>query len=439
MAVAFVLLALTAAQLIACSEAAAKEVDLSLIKLPPGFAIEKYAEVPSGRSLLTRRHNGSTVTYVSTMTLFTSDTPSGVWALVDSDSDGKVDYTQLLVDKLDTPNGIAMKNNTLYISGFINNRTQGVIWALANAPSYALNKTTFEGPLPVVTDKLPGDIWHGWRYMVNRPNSDDIYVAVGVNCNICLLNTTKEGIQFASIYAFNLVTKTFTQVASGVRNTVGLTVHPRTRDLWFTDNGRDDWGGPNANITDNLPDCELNVVRKESSLPQDYGYPFCASEGRGSPYLRRPGTAAALDRNDPDVNANGTVKNCRTAKFNRPMQAMGPHTAGLGLRFYDWREGANFPREWHHKLFVAQRGSWNRQLKIGYRVMVLTLNRATTRVTKFEEFATGWLQDAGTREASVKGRPVDVSQLPDGSLLVSGDFESTIYRIYYQTNATTGA
>lgn len=69
-----------------------------------------------------------------------------------------------------------------------------------------------------MTDKLPGDIWHGWRYMLNKPNSDEIYVAVGVNCNVCLLNTTSEGIQFASIYAFNVVTKTFTQVASGEQN-----------------------------------------------------------------------------------------------------------------------------------------------------------------------------------------------------------------------------
>jgi glucose/arabinose dehydrogenase len=148
--------------------------------------------------------------------------------------------------------------------------------------------------------------------------------------------------------------------------------------------------------------------------------------------LRRPGQFAFKVLNDPDVNKNGSVKECTTAKFNRPIQAMGPHTAGLGLRFYNWREGANFPKEWHRKLFVAQRGSWNRQLKIGYRVMVLTLNWATTRAVKFEEFATGWLQDAGTKEASVKGRPVDLSQLPDGSLLVSGDYEGIIYRIYYK-------
>jgi glucose/arabinose dehydrogenase len=63
---------------------------------------------------------------------------------------------------------------------------------------------------------------------------------------------------------------------------VGLTVHPRTGDLWFTDNGRDDCGGPNANITDNVPDDELNVVRSSASLPQNYGYPYCASEGRVS-------------------------------------------------------------------------------------------------------------------------------------------------------------
>jgi glucose/arabinose dehydrogenase len=74
---------------------------------------------------------------------------------------------------------------------------------------------TFEGTLPIVTDKLPGDIWHGWRYMVSKPKSNSIYVAVGVNCNICLLDTTAEGIQFASIYSFDVVTKKFTQVASG--------------------------------------------------------------------------------------------------------------------------------------------------------------------------------------------------------------------------------
>jgi glucose/arabinose dehydrogenase len=182
-------------------------------------------------------------------------------------------------------------------------------------------------------------------------------------------------------------------VARGVRNSVGMDWHPGSRELWFTDNGRDRLG-------DEIPHDELNHAPKAGL---HFGYPYC-HQG---------------DVLDPDF---GAGRSCAT--YVPPAQKLGPHVAALGMKFYT---GAMFPAEYRGQIFIAQHGSWNRTPQagpIGYRLMVVKLSG--NRVVAYETFAEGWLVGG-----QAWGRPVDVLQLPDGSLLVSDDEAGVIYRITY--------
>jgi glucose/arabinose dehydrogenase len=180
--------------------------------------------------------------------------------------------------------------------------------------------------------------------------------------------------------------------ASGIRNTVGFAWHPKTNELWFTDNGRD-WMG------DDTPPCELNHA-PEKGL--HFGYPYC----HGSDVI------------DPDF---GKGKNCND--YKKPVQDLGPHVAPLGMKFYT---GKSFPKEYHNQVFIAEHGSWNRTKPIGYRISLVRLEG--NKAVSYETFAEGWLNEDGSRW----GRPVDILILNDGSMLVSDDFGDAIYRISYK-------
>jgi glucose/arabinose dehydrogenase len=179
--------------------------------------------------------------------------------------------------------------------------------------------------------------------------------------------------------------------AHGVRNTVGFDWHPETKELWFTDNGRD-WLG------DERPPDELNRAPQPGL---HFGFPYCHGQ----------------DIADPEF---GTKRPC--SDFVPPVRALGPHVAALGMRFYT---GTMFPPEYRNQIFIAEHGSWNRSKKIGYRIMRVRLEG--NRAVEYEVFAAGWLQGE-----QVWGRPVDVQVMPDGALLVSDDHAGAIYRISYK-------
>jgi glucose/arabinose dehydrogenase len=179
-------------------------------------------------------------------------------------------------------------------------------------------------------------------------------------------------------------------VAHGVRNSVGFDWHPETGELWFTDNGRDMMG-------DDVPDCELNRLARTGD---HFGYPFCHAGSIADPEFGK------------DHPCEGYVP---------PAAKLGPHTAPLGMRFY---RGSQFPQKYHHAIFIAQHGSWNRSTPIGYRLMVAFPQPDGTAIT--EVFAEGWLKGS-----SAWGRPADVLEMADGSLLVSDDAADLIYRISY--------
>ena len=214
-----------------------------------------------------------------------------------------------------------------------------------------------------------------------------LYIPVGAPCNVCAPDPER----YAQISRMNADGSGREIVARGVRNSVGFAWHPATGDLWFTDNGRD-------NLGDDIPPDELNRVTRSG---QDFGFPYCHG-----------GTIP-----DPEF---GSRRTC--SEFVPPAQPLGPHVAPLGMRFYT---GSQFPAAYRNQVFIAEHGSWNRSQPIGYRVVLVRLNGG--KALQEEVFAAGWLRSDG----KVLGRPVDLLQLPDGSLLLSDDHAGVIYRISY--------
>ena len=341
--------------------------ELSDIVLPPGFTISVFADDVANARAMCWGEKG---------TLFVGSRGEGVvHALRDVDGDGKVDERSVIAKDLDMPVGVAFRNGALYVSAVSRILRFDGIEDRLNDPPAAV----------VVTDTYPSETHHGWKFIAFGPDGK-LYVPVGAPCNICL----SEDSVYASITRLNADGTGREIIAHGVRNTVGFDWHPETGELWFTDNGRDMMGN-------DLPDCELNrLVRKGDH----FGYPYCHADTVFDPEF-------------------GASRSC--SEFIPPAALLGPHTAPLGMRFYT---GDQFPMKYHHAIFIAQHGSWNRTTPIGYRLMVAFPKPDGTATT--EVFAEGWLK--GT---SAWGRPVDVLVAPDGSLLVSDDAADMIYRISY--------
>lgn len=302
---------------------------LDEIKLPEGFAIDVFAEVPNARSMALSEQG---VVYVG------NRSGDKVWAVADRDGDGKADERHVIAEGLKTPNGVAWRDGDLYVAEISRIlRFDEVDTRLDNPPE----------PV-VVIDDYPTDGHHGWKFIAFGPDGK-LYVPIGAPCNIC----DEEG--YAVITRINPDGSGKEIYARGVRNTVGFDWDPETGDLWFTDNGRD-WLG------DNQPDDELNHATKAG---QHFGYPYCHA-----------GTII-----DPEF---GEGRNCED--YVPPEALLGPHVAALGMRFY---QGEMFPERYRGGMFIAQHGSWNRSEKVGYRVMFA---RKTGNGVEVEPFATGWLQ-----------------------------------------------
>lgn len=343
-------------------------VDLSSIKLPPGFRISVYSDqTPNARSLALG--DDGTV-YVGSMS------EGKVYAVRDENRDGIAERVHTLASGLNMPNGVAYVDGDLYVAEISR------IFKLKDIGHHLA-----EPPSPeVVYQDFPKDVHHGWKYLRFGPDRK-LYTAVGAPCNICL--SEKE--IYATLVRLDPDGKKLEIYAHGVRNSVGFDWHPQTGELWFTDNGRD-WLG------DDAPPDELNVASKAAL---HFGYPYCHG-----------GEIA-----DPEF---GKRKTC--SEFVPPAWKFPAHVAALGARFYT---GDLFPARYRGQLFVAQHGSWNSSTPQGYRVVMVQFQGG--KPVADQVFAEGWLQANG----EVTGRPVDVLPMPDGTLLVSDDALGAIYRITY--------
>ncbi len=368
-----ILISALAVPVMGCRNKDLNQVDepiVSAIKVPAGFKVRIWAdEVENARSLALGDKG----------TVFVGNRKDDkVYALVDENSDGKADKKYTIASGLNMPNGVAFKNGALYVAEV--NR----IWRFDNIEDNLSNPPE----KILVSENYPTDKHHGWKYIAFGPDGK-LYVPVGAPCNIC--NDAEKDPRYASITRMNADGSGFEIFAHGIRNTVGFAWHPGTNELWFTENGGDNMG-------DDVPADELNVAPQPG---MHFGYPYCH----------------AGDIPDPKFGENHTCDN-----YIKPIQKLAPHTAALGMKFYT---GKMFPAEYRNQAFIAEHGSWNRSEPIGYRVTLVKLNG--NQAVSYTPFAEGWLKDG-----EAWGRPVDVLQLPDGSLLVSDDFANCIYRITYE-------
>jgi len=345
---------------------AAEKIQLDKIKLPKGFHIQLFTDqIPRARAMC---YSPSGVLYVGSWN-------GNVYAVVDADKDWKPDSVTVVASGLDMPVGVDFYKGDLYISSHSK---------IVKLPG--IEKDLDHPPLPVtVYDALPKDMAHGWKFIRFGPDGW-LYVPIGAPYNIGI---SKNPV-YATIARMTPDGKNFEIFAYGIRNTVGFDWDPATGELWFTENGRD-WLG------DNAPPDELN---KAPVKGLHFGYPYLHGKSIPDPIYGKQA---------PDM------------KFTLPEQELGAHVAALGMRFYT---GKMFPEEYYNQIFIAEHGSWNSSVPIGYRITLVRI--VNGKAAGYEVFAEGWLQKDG-----VWGRPADVVVAPDGSLLVSDDKAGAVYRIYY--------
>lgn len=343
------------------------EAVLKQLHLPYGFKISIYADDVPNARQMAVSQQG--IVYVGSQ-------DGNVYALEDKDGNGVAENRYILAQNLNLPNGVAYKAGALYVAEV--NRIIRFDKIEANLEN---------PPAPVVVfDQLPSTKHHGWKYLRFGPDGK-LYSAVGAPCNIC----KPEDEIYASLFRINPDGSGFQILADGIRNTVGFDWEPGTRHLFFNDNGRDHLG-------DDVPADELN---QWTGNREHYGFPYCH----------------AGNVPDPEF-----AQNKKCGQLKGPVWRYKAHVAPLGMRFYT---GSQFPESYYKQLFVAQHGSWNRSQPQGYQVALVKFREAEP----FSEqpFVSGWLTSSG----DVLGRPVDVLQMPNGSLLISDDKLGVIYKVEY--------
>ena len=341
-------------------------VHLDRLVLPKGFHVAVYSDqVPNAREIALGAKG----------TVFVGSSGAGkVYALTDTKHDGHADKVRVLASGLEMPIGVAFHDGDLYISAVSR------IYVLRDIENHLDDPPKLE----LVTDKLPSETHHGWRFIAFGPDGK-LYVPIGAPCNVC-----DKGKAFAKITRMNADGSDMQDVAYGVRNTVGFDWRPGSKQLWFTDNGRDMMG-------DDIPSDKLNRLTR---IGENFGFPYC-HEG---------------DILDPEF---GNGHSCKD--YTPPVLKLGAHVASLGMRFY---AGRMFPASYKGAILIAEHGSWNRTKKSGYRVMTVRLDG--DKVASYQPLITGFEQDE-----KAWGRPVDVQPLPDGSVLVSDDLAGAVYRVTY--------
>ena len=343
------------------------KLPIAKMKLPPGFKVEVWASnILDARGM--RQGDKGTV-FVSS--LFVA---GKIYAVTDKGGKREV---KTIAEKLFLPNGIEFHKGSLYVATPKDITRYDNIEANLDSP-----------PKPVmIYDKFPGLVPHGWKFIKIGPDGK-LYAPTGAPCNVC---EEKDG--FAQIAKMNLDGSGFEVVAKGVRNTVGFDFHPKTGDLWFTNNSRD-W------VSEDLPNDTLNRVGKPGK--DNFGHPYCSQ-----------GNIA-----DPEF---GWGKDCK--QYTQPAALTGPHAGTLGMRFYT---GKMFPAKYQNAIFFARHGSWNRTNKFAADVQVAWPD-GKGGISKMEPFLTGLIENN-----QYLGRPVDVMVMKDGSMLVSDDHNGAIYRISYK-------
>ena len=338
------------------------------VTVPPGFAADIFAQGLNGPRFMALGPDG--VLYVA------ERGNSRIVALPDDNGDGTADSIRVFADNLNGVHSLAFYQGAWYAGV-----PAGVIRLQDTSGAGVANSRT------TLIDNYPSGGQHNTRTVAFLPDGRMV-VSIGSSCNNC----EEEDPRRAAILIYDGPETSGEQLfATGLRNAVGLAVHPETGELWATDNGRDLMG-------DDLPPDTVRIIGQGV----DYGWPYCHSGRILDPELGFPG---ACDGIEP------------------PLAEIQAHSAPLGLVFYD---GTLFPAEYQDDLFIAYHGSWNRSQPTGYKVVRLPLDGSQV-AGPLEDFATGWLKENDTAD----GRPAGVTVGSDGALYVSDDKGGIVYRISY--------
>lgn len=345
----------------------AQDLPMHALNLQPGFNIEIWVDGIDNARQMALGDKG---------TLFVGSRREGKVYAVPNVGGDQTKRVLIVASGLQQPSGVAYKDGDLYVAD---------IDTIYRYPDIETDMPRWPEP-EIFFDNLPSDTHHGWKNIAFGPDGN-LYIPVGAPCNIC-----DPGDPYAAIHRLDMETLELTNIARGVRNSVGFDWHPQTNQLWFTDNGRDHMG-------DDLPPCEINLITEEG---QHFGYPYL--HGTSVP--------------DPEFAASKPAD----LEITLPSEDLGAHVAPLGLSFYS---GDMFPEEYKNTFLVAEHGSWNRSNKIGYRLMIGRVE--STEVVDYRPFIDGWLLPGEVNW----GRPVAFQPLPDGSVLISDDYAGVVYRLTY--------
>ncbi|MFD1099020.1 PQQ-dependent sugar dehydrogenase [Shewanella litorisediminis] len=338
------------------------------ITVTKGFGITQYASELEDAKQLAVGDNG---------TLFVGSGKGGtITALVDSNNDGRVDRRYVVGKGLDNPEAIAFHKGHLYVALDDKILRYEEIEQRLRRP----------GRPKEIYSKLPGDTKKSARYMAFGPDGR-LYIAIGAPCNVCEAESP-----FGSVIAIDVDTGASEQIATGVRSVRGMDWAPEDGKLWFADIGRD-WMG------DNLPPDEINRIDIKG---MHYGFPYVHASNVIEPAYEKP----------------------ENLKVVSPVYELPAHVSPMGMLFY---RGEQFPAEYHNQLLVAENGSWNRSSKIGYQIVVLTLDQGEVkRRETLISFLDGEFPVA---------RPYGMALGADGSLFISDDLKGNVYRFFYRHEA----
>jgi glucose/arabinose dehydrogenase len=353
---------------------------LDRLTVPAGFQLGVFAENVENARQMVLGPKG---------TVFVGSRTAGkVHAVVDANGDHKADRVVVIAKGLDQPNGLAMRNGALYVA---------TASRLLRFDDIEAHLDAAPAPVTVRADLPNPRTGHTWKFIAFGPD-DMLYMSIGAPCNVCASPP-----QVSAIVRMKPDGSSMETFAEGVRNSVGFDWHPATRALWFTDNGRDMLG-------EDVPNDELNVA---ATPGLHFGFPFCHQGDVADPEFGKQRACSA------------TVP---------PVQKLGPHVAAVGMAFYT---GTMFPAKYKNAAIIALHGSWNRATPSGYKVMAAHTDGA--RVTGYEPLVDGFLPGItsgsapggwGAGKAAI-GRPADVLQMPDGSVLVSDDAGNRLIRVSY--------
>jgi glucose/arabinose dehydrogenase len=351
------------------TETPASEIPVDRLKVPAGFKVELWATgLPGGRAMALSEDEKKV--WVGTR---------GIGRVYEISDEGGKRSVRTIASKLNQPSGVAYKDGALYVFA---------IDKVLRYDGIAKNPKAEPQDLTAKFD-LPPEQHHNWKYVAFGPDNK-LYVPFGAPCNICEVKP-----EYAQIRRYNADGSGKEVIATGVRNSVGFDWHPQTKELWFTDHGRD-WMG------DDSPSDELNRLSKPGS---NFGFPYCHADAK------------------PDVDFK---KADACSGVTLPVHLMGPHAAAMGMKFYT---GKMFPAEYQNTMFIARKGSWNRTTPNGFDVVNVRAG-ADGKGAKMTTFLSGF--NESTDSYKFWGRPAYIAQMRDGSLLISDEQVGAIYRITYQ-------